>query len=519
MISPCLISMPLRTSEQSIARACDTFCAGMLVLLAVCQIAGAADVPRTASDPKVAPVNEVTLNQKADGYRGIWYMNQPTNDEYRYKYSGGLGTYCDYHASFAVYRPEVNKTFFCYGGAPESDSRHLLHMVSYFDHETGTVPRPTLLLDKHTNDAHDNPVMAIDKDGAIWVFSTAHGTGRPAYIHRSKKPYEIDEFERIDATRREGDHETPIDNFSYFQIFCDRDAGFRAIFTRYGYPADRTACFMSSPDGVHWSEWKRLAAIEQGHYQIGAVGHGKIATMLNMHPKGKGLNWRTNLYYMESADSGQTWRTAAGQPLDVPLQTADNPALVRNYQAENLLVYLKDLQFDGDGRPVLVYSTSRGFEPGPANGERTLCAARWTGNDWRFHAVTTTDHNYDSASLSFDADGAWRIISPTEPGPQPFGTGGEMVIWTSSDQGVTWRAEKQLTAGSERNHSYARRPVSAHPDFFALWADGHARKPSESHLYFCNAKGDVFRLPTTMEGHTARPKLVTPHAAAAVGGN
>jgi BNR repeat-containing family member len=266
---------------------------------------------------------------------------------------------------------------------------------------------------------------------------------------------------------------------------------------------------------VHWSEWKRLAAIEQGHYQIGAAGHGKIATMLNMHPRGKGLNWRTNLYYMESVDNGKNWRTAAGQPLEVPLQTVDNPALVRDYQSEGLLVYIKDLQFDPDGRPVLVYSTSRGFEPGPVNGERPLHIARWIGDDWNFHTVTTTDHNYDSASLSFDDDGKWRIIGPTVPGPQPFGTGGEMIVWISSDQGATWRIDKQLTAGSQLNHSYARRPADAHPGFFALWADGNARKPSESHLYYCDKKGHVFQLPTKMDGDTARPKLVVPRSAAA----
>lgn len=451
---------------------------------------------------------DVALNQKADGYRGIWYMNEPVKNEFKYKYSGGLGTYCDYHSPFAVYCPEVNRTFFCYGGAPADDSRKLLHMVSYYDHKTGTVPRPTVLLDKHTNDAHDNPVMAIDKDGFIWIFSTSHGVARPSYIHRSKKPYDIDAFEHVPAVRREGDHETPIDNFSYFQVFYDRDAGFRAIFTRYNYPAARTACFMSSADGVRWSEWQRLAAIEQGHYQIGAVGGGKIATMLNMHPKGKGLNGRTNLYYLESTDNGKTWQTAAGAPVEVPLTSVKNPALVRDYQAEGLLVYLKDLQFDRDSRPVLVFSTSTGFEPGPQNGARTLRIAKWDGRDWTFHDVTTTDHNYDSASLSFDGNGTWRIIGPTEPGPQPFGTGGEMVVWLSADKGETWRKDKQLTAGSKLNQSYARRPVNARPDFVALWADGNARKPSESHLYFCNAKGDVFLLPAIMYEETARPQIV-----------
>ena len=101
---------------------------------------------------------------------------------------------CAKHRPFAVYRPEVDKTFFCYGGTPldahlkhtgedlngdRSFSRErggfLLHMVSYFDHKTGQVPRPTILLDKNTADAHDNPVISIDDDGYIWIFSTSHG--------------------------------------------------------------------------------------------------------------------------------------------------------------------------------------------------------------------------------------------------------------------------------------------------------------------------------------------------------
>ena len=80
----------------------------------------------------------------------------------------------------------------------------LLHMVSYYDHATGKVPRPTILLDKLTKDAHDNPVIAVDDRGYLWIFSTSHGTGRPSYIHRSREPYSIDEFERIrcDEDRR-----------------------------------------------------------------------------------------------------------------------------------------------------------------------------------------------------------------------------------------------------------------------------------------------------------------------------
>jgi len=45
-------------------------------------------------------------------------------------------------------------------------------MVSFYDHTTGEVPKPTLLLDKQTTDAHDNPVISIDEQGYIYIFST-----------------------------------------------------------------------------------------------------------------------------------------------------------------------------------------------------------------------------------------------------------------------------------------------------------------------------------------------------------
>lgn len=67
--------------------------------------------------------------RKADGYRGIWYQCGEQGGEYKYKYSGGLGTYCAKHRPFAIYVQKVNKTFFCYGGTDVAN-RTLFHMVS-----------------------------------------------------------------------------------------------------------------------------------------------------------------------------------------------------------------------------------------------------------------------------------------------------------------------------------------------------------------------------------------------------
>jgi dihydroxy-acid dehydratase len=50
-----------------------------------------------------------------DGYRGIWFtLGQKS--EYGDKYAGGFGTYTANHLPLAIYAPQVNKTFFVYGG-------------------------------------------------------------------------------------------------------------------------------------------------------------------------------------------------------------------------------------------------------------------------------------------------------------------------------------------------------------------------------------------------------------------
>ncbi|MES1213818.1 MAG: BNR-4 repeat-containing protein [Singulisphaera sp.] len=429
-----------------------------------------------------------------DGYRGIWYANQPTHDQYVYKYSGGMATYPHQHLPIAIYAPAVKKTFFVYGGTvPEK--QELLHMVSYYDHTTGMVPRPRILLNKHTDDAHDNPTLAIDGDGYLWIFSNAHGTSRPAYVHRSALPHSIDSFVRVRKT-----------NFSYAQPWLLPERGFLVMHTNYRQ--GRGLFWMTSATGENWSEPVSLAHIAQGHYQVTCSDGRRVGTAFDYHPQRGGLNARTNLYYLETTDFGQTWLTAEGDVVATPVAQVHNPALVHDYEAAGLLVYLKQLLFDAEGRPVITYLTSRGYAPGPENGPRMWHVARWTGEGWAINDLFTSDHNYDFGSLEIGAAGHWRIIAPTEPGAQPYCTGGDMVLWTSDDAGRTWKQEKQLTRDTKRNHSFARRPLAAQPDFYALWADGDAHRESGSALYFTDRKAShVWRLPERMTEEFARPEV------------
>lgn len=389
------------------------------------------------------------------GYRGIWYANQKTGDEYSFKYSGGMATYPQQHVPIAIHVPSVRKTFFVYGGT-DPDRRSLLHMVSFFDHATGTVPRPRILLDKETLDAHDNPTLTIDARGFLWIFSNAHGTARPSYIHRSAEPYSIDSFQLVRTT-----------NFSYAQPWVRAGGDFFVLHTRY--QRGRGLFWMTSADGWRWSEPQSLAHIEQGHYQVSASDGRHVASAFNFHPDSGGLNARTNLYYLQTPDGGRSWQTASGAASTTPVTQVDHPALIHDYRSQGLLVYLKELQFDLLGRPVILYLTSRGHAPGPASGPRTWRIARWVGERWAIKEVTTSDHNYDFGSLYLEPDGVWRLIAPTDPGAQPFGTGGAMVLWISGDEGETWTRVKTLTHDPKFNHSYARRPLDAHPDFYALW--------------------------------------------------
>lgn len=452
----------------------------------------------------------VTLNQKDDGFRGIWYFIGKTNNAYVHKYSGGLGTYPANHYPFSIYSAKVNKTFFCYGGASKDTKPSLLHEVAYFDHKTKSVSRPTIVLNKNTDDAHDNPVISIDKDGYIWLFSTSHGVNRPSYIHKSVKPFDIEKFELVKATYYKDGKQRPFDNFSYLQIYYDNENGFMGFMTHYDVGVlkygtskpRRTSAFITSKDGISWSELKDIGAIQEGHYQSSGYtklpnGQVRYVTIFNYHPdteKGAGLDFRANIYYLETTDFGQSWQNYKGENMDLPLKAALNPALVLDTQKDKKLAYINDLGFDEKGNPMFSYISSLGPEPGPENGPYELKTAYFNGQEWLYKKVTNVDHNYDFGSLYY-INGQWRLLAPTGNVPFAYNTGGEVQLWKYATKKAKWELSNSLTKNSKTNHSYPRKPINYQADFQAFWADGNPRNASKSFFYISNNKGEVFQLP------------------------
>lgn len=432
-------------------------------------------------------------NPKATGYKGIWFTLGQFS-EYGDKYSGGLGTYTANHIPIAIYAPEVKKTFFTYGGTTSKDEKHLLIMVSYYDHKKGVVPKPVIVYDKvGVNDPHDNASISLDAKGFLWVFVSGRGKTRPGFIFKSRQPYSIESFEQI----KEGE-------MTYPQPWWMDGQGFFYLFTKY--TKGRELYWTTSPDGKTWAADQKLAGMG-GHYQITNTRGNKLVSVFNYHPGGN-VDKRTNIYLAQTDDLGKTWKTITGQNLQTPLTDIHGPALVHDYEAEGKLVYPNDLNFDKEGNPVILAVISNDFKPGPQGDPREWTIIHWKDGKWNFRKVCTSTHNYDMGSLYIE-DNKWQIVGPTETGPQKTGTGGEMALRESFDEGKSWTKVRNITQNSLRNHSYARRPLNAHPDFYAFWADGNADQFSESKLYFCNRKGDKVRvLPYDMKEEFAKPERV-----------
>ena len=180
----------------------------------------------------------------------------------------------------------------------------------------------------------------------------------------------------------------------------------------------------------------------RGSYQTSLANDSKAATAFNYHPSKEGIAKRTNIYYMQTTDGGKSWTTASGEPLTVPLVDPNNAALVYECESKGRNVNVKDLCFDRENNPVILFLTSNGWKPGPQNSPRIWTVAHWDGNDWRIYPAFTSDNNYDTGSLIIDDD-RWTIVAPSVVGPQAYNPGGEMMVWDSVNQGQTWNPVKQ----------------------------------------------------------------------------
>ncbi|HEX2967939.1 MAG TPA: BNR-4 repeat-containing protein [Bacteroidales bacterium] len=440
----------------------------------------------------IAQVNAGAQNKRADGYMGIWFrFGEP--GEFGYKFSGGLATFSSQHTSMAVYAPEVQKTFFVYCGTAAPDTSHIQIMISYFDHLTHRVPRPVIVLDKMgVKDPQDNASISIDRNGFIWVFISGRGRTRPGYIFRSNFPWSIDSFKMTYSGEILFPQTWRMNDSSIVMMYTKASKGLELYWTKRA--------------GTSWTDPRKLAGFG-GHFQVTNVNGNRLFSVFNVCPDGN-PDTRTNLYLIYTDDSGQTWKNIDDKEIQTPVCDIKNAALIHDFMSEKKLVYIQDLNFDDNGNPVILILVSRDFKPGPSGEPREWVVVSRRNGSWNFSKICNMPHNYSLGSIYTTGD-QWKVIGPSDPGPDKYGTGGELVLWTSNDNGQTWNKSVNITSGSSMNQSYARRPLNASGEFFSFWSDGDTKKFSRSHLYFTNDKGDkVWILPYKMSREYEKPERI-----------
>lgn len=233
------------------------------------------------------------LTPQANGFCGIWFeLGQKT--KHGDKYSGGLGTYTANHVPLAHYVKKANRTYFTWGGTPVGNLRRLQVHISYFDHQSGMVARPIVVMDKSpVNDPHDNGSLSIDGHGHLWVFVSGRGRSRPGRIYHSTVPYEIKDWFNL------GDSE-----FTYPQPWWFEGKGFLHTNTRY--TAGRELYFNTSRDGRQWNIEKKLSGIG-GHCQTSEQVGARLITAFNRHLGGL-PDRRTDLFYFTNRAGDKVWQ-------------------------------------------------------------------------------------------------------------------------------------------------------------------------------------------------------------------
>src|SRR5690606_6426472 len=140
----------------------------------------------------------------------------------------------------------------------------------------------------------------------------------------STQPYSIDRWEQR-TIPREIDREGVL---NYAQPWQVPDRGMLLLYSRY--TDGRQLYFSTTTDnGQSWSPRTMLSELP-GHYQISWQHGQRVGTAFNRHP-GSNVDARTDLFYMQTDNLGESWQAADGSEVAIPIKSVIANPLVRDY--------------------------------------------------------------------------------------------------------------------------------------------------------------------------------------------
>ena len=386
---------------------------------------------------------------------GAWYSCCSIND------------YTQYHTPAATYyttlRPNGirfagmhDRSYFVYGDYSRDPA------IRYYDNSTGILSEAVIAgRTQIPGDAHGNPSLLIDDDGYIYVFFGCHHN--PIQVRRSKAPENILEWEEEVQISVTATYPQPymLDSGTIITSFRE-SAGVATA--GWGYVT-------STSKGQEWSSCRLLVSEPKNFiYALSEVvrnSSGESSYHLAITPFSDETRLYENIYYLRSDDGMETFQASDGTVIagEPPFPLSQLELVYVNTDSSS---HINDFAIGGDGTPFILFNEGPWSQAAlPAPGEWKL--ARRSEAGWVISSIAPCNHLFDRGCLLVDRAPHLRAFLPAG---KDLHDGGEMIEYSSEDNGLTWELSDQITWNSGLSHNYAVRVLGAAQDFQVFWSFG-----------------------------------------------